>query len=96
MILSRRGLLGAFLAAPAIIRTPGLLMPVKRHLDLTEITTFNVLMPPNPLLEDLEFEVTDYIMRTSLPVGVWRELNQLAERTLPFMDTPRRKWFSLT
>lgn len=27
--LSRRGLAGALLAAPAIIRTPGLLMPVK-------------------------------------------------------------------
>lgn len=28
-LLSRRGLLGSLLAAPAIIRTPGLLMPVK-------------------------------------------------------------------
>lgn len=30
MNLSRRSLLGVVLAAPAIIRTPGLLMPVKR------------------------------------------------------------------
>jgi hypothetical protein len=28
-MLSRRGLLGTMLAAPAIVRTPGLLMPVK-------------------------------------------------------------------
>lgn len=32
MKLSRRGLLGAFLAAPAIIRTAGLLMPIKPSL----------------------------------------------------------------
>jgi len=29
MLLRRRGLLTALLAAPAIIRTPGLLMPIK-------------------------------------------------------------------
>lgn len=28
-MLTRRGLIGTLLAAPAIIRTPGLLMPVK-------------------------------------------------------------------
>lgn len=31
-MITRRGILGALLAAPAIIRTPGLLMPVKAPL----------------------------------------------------------------
>ena len=32
MMLTRRGLIGTLLAAPVIIRTPGLLMPVKAPL----------------------------------------------------------------
>ena len=37
MLLSRRGLIGSLLAAPVIIRTPGLLMPIKpqRSIDLS-------------------------------------------------------------
>lgn len=38
-LLSRRGLLGSLLAAPAVITSPGLLMPVKR---LVEPTPFVV------------------------------------------------------
>lgn len=38
MSLSRRGLIGAFLAAPALIRAPGLLMPIKPlPFDFTEV-----------------------------------------------------------
>lgn len=44
-MISRRGILGAFLAAPVIIRTPGLLMPIPRRLELSEWT--GPVEPPN-------------------------------------------------
>lgn len=37
-MIDRRGLLGGLLAAPVIIRTPGLLMPIPRRIKLPEWT----------------------------------------------------------
>ena len=45
--MQRRGLLLGLLAAPAIIRTPGLLMPVKK---------VPVVPPPPPILRGLRLE----------------------------------------
>lgn len=41
-MLSRRGFLGSLLAAPVVITTPGLLMPVKKMIKptVTELMTF--------------------------------------------------------
>jgi hypothetical protein len=44
-MLTRRGLVGVFLAAPVIIRTPGLLMPIKPFV-LEPVTN-----PPPPTAE---------------------------------------------
>ena len=44
MALNRRGFLGGLLAAPAIIRTPGLLMPV-RPLEAFEFSGFHSSIP---------------------------------------------------
>jgi hypothetical protein len=44
-MLTRRGLVGVFLAAPVIIRTPGLLMPIKPFV-LEPVTN-----PPTPTAE---------------------------------------------
>lgn len=56
MKFSRRGLLGTFLAAPAIIRTAGLLMPIKPAL------ADGVALP----LIDLTYTATDeYLLKAS-------------------------------
>lgn len=43
MLLSRRGLIASLLAAPVIIRTPGLLMPVKRVSLVDTDNVFSIL-----------------------------------------------------
>lgn len=45
-MLKRRGLLLGLLAAPAIIRTPGLLMPIKPFLDRRYIVDVTVTLQP--------------------------------------------------
>lgn len=59
-LLSRRGLLGSLLAVPAIIRTPGLLMPVK-PLHAAEIATPSVWTTPPKAFDMASFE--EFLLR---------------------------------
>ena len=63
MILSRRGFLaglGAALAAPAVIRTPGLLMPVRSIVPAIEPL---LLLTPPPLVMEYEFTTENLLAK---------------------------------
>jgi hypothetical protein len=75
---SRRGFLAGLFIAPAIIKLPGLLMPIKRQPALTIIYSNRVLrtwldvqniIGRNVLLDIADFE------HISIPVTAWRQIN---------------------
>ncbi len=87
MNVSRRGLLGMFAAGAgaAIIRTPGLLMPIKpqrKFLTLAEYARFllsplvpDLLVQSNDALNDLPWigqDSTGSYFRVAIPTSKWR------------------------
>ena len=63
--MNRRGFLGGLLAAPAIIRTPGLLMPV-RPLEAFEFSGFYTRIPVGQLT--ISAELARITRRAVLPL----------------------------
>ena len=66
VVIGRRGFLGGLLAAPAIIRTPGLLMAVKpprmsdviyRNTVIRSMLDTEAMVKRNVLLDDLPFDL---------------------------------------
>lgn len=69
MMINRRGLLGGLitaLSAPAIIRTPGILMPVK----------------PAPQFEYVTYEIGYFLERDGTPMALTSELRDAMNRGL--------------
>ena len=77
-MISRRGLLTGLLstlAAPAIIRTPGLLMPVRRIVPVSpQWQIVEMLAQANGILKDLDYNHLEYSFQTSIPYGAWRQI----------------------
>lgn len=68
--MRRRGLLRAFLAAPAIIRTPGLLMPIRPVEEVFTFSGFETLIPSSRLYGEL-LDVTHRSFAPSLAVQIY-------------------------
>lgn len=61
------GLTASLIAAPAVIRTPGLLMPIRKLIE-----------PDDPWLVRWG-PSTEFIFRTSIPEGKWRDMYAAAD-----------------
>lgn len=75
-MLTRRGILGALLAAPAIIRTPGLIMPVRKvvvpapPIFVSVGTTFmGAIEPGMTLVIDMGGTPREFTIKHVLPGG---------------------------
>ncbi len=92
-MISRRGVLVGLLAAPAIIRTPGLLMAV-RPVSFSTDQRFGLEYGNSPSMDIMD-DIAALLSKENAAMAdmAWRQAPAVFRTSIA---TPNRRWFSLT